>query len=76
MHGKTLKIQFLSDSEALFNINICNGSTTEEGLMIYVKAATETYSEGIIDGIILLRRKVNLPHAMKKWLFFLSLLNH
>lgn len=45
-------------------------SATEKGLMIDVKSAREAYMGENINGIIWIRRKLNLAEAMRKGIAF------
>lgn len=66
MLKNNLKIQVLNDSETLINVIIRNASTTEKRLMLDVKYANEAYNDVIIDGIIWIRRKLNMADAVTK----------
>lgn len=64
--NKTLKITFLSDSAKIFDIKIINARTTENCVMVDIKAGRESYNGDIIDDIIWIRWNFNLDDAMAK----------
>lgn len=63
---QTLKTIIPADNETLFNLIIRSGPSTENRLIVDIKAAREAYNEVIIDDIIRIRRNYNLADAITK----------